>query len=107
MFRLKLDLDFDLDQLLKWESCTVGLIEGREHARSNRHFYFGRLKRFERIEFNLTVLPDIIEACIEIVSFYNKIYLLTAEVGSTQVSYNSEMYEGFNNKLYQKVKSES
>ena len=53
------------------------------------------------------MLPGIIEACDEIVSFNNKIELLKAEVGRRQVSYNSEMYEGFNNQLYKKVKSES
>ena len=31
-FELKLDLHFDLDQLLKWEKRIIGLIEGRERA---------------------------------------------------------------------------
>ena len=49
------------------------------------------------------MLPDIIEACREIVSFNNMIDLLKAKIGRRQVSYNNEMYEGFNNKLYEKV----
>ena len=53
------------------------------------------------------MLPDIIEACEEIVCFNNKTYLLKAEIGRKQVSYNSEIYTGVNNELYEKVKSES
>ena len=59
------------------------------------------------MEFDLTVLPDIIEACDEIVYFNHNIDLLKAEIGRRQVSYNSETYEGINNKLYEKVKSEN
>ena len=39
LFSLKLDLDFDLDQLLKWEKRIVSLIESRENAFSPRKFY--------------------------------------------------------------------
>ena len=60
LFKLKLDLDFDLDQLLKWEKRIVTLIENREVARSPRQYYVGTKKRLERIKFDLTVLPDII-----------------------------------------------
>ena len=53
------------------------------------------------------MLPDIIEACEEIVCFNNKTYLLKAGIVRRQIIYNSEIYVGFNNKLYEKVKSES
>ena len=53
------------------------------------------------------MLPDIIEACDEIVTFDNKKDLLKAKIGRRQVGYNSEIYEGYSNMLYEKVKSES
>ena len=63
LYNVKLDLDLDLDQLLKWEKRIVGSIESRESARSPRKFYVGAEKRLERIKFDLTVLPEIAETC--------------------------------------------
>ena len=95
---LKLDLDLDLDQLLNWEKHIVSLIKNRESARSPRKFYVGTKKRLERIEFDLTMLPEIIEACEEIV-FFNKSGLFKAEIDRRQPSKNSITYLGFNNEL--------
>ena len=53
------------------------------------------------------MLPEIIEACEEIVSFNNKTGLFKAEIDRRQTSKNSVSYLGFNNELYEKVKSES
>ena len=98
LYNLKLDLDLDLDQLLNWEKHIVSLIKNRESTRSPRKFYVGTKKRLERIEFDLTMLPEIIEACEEIV-FFNKSGLFKAEIDRRQPSKNSITYLGFNNEL--------